>query len=131
MKFIVSYALPYEHRVMVGIEAESEEEALEKAQAEFDEGTLWADTETMPLLLDEYEEVEGGFLDFGIEQALPEGGVYPPPDASVLSIRQDNAARQAAALLVAAYEAGEDDGGSIAWEDLDEAYAAALKAVGR
>jgi len=32
---------------------------------------------------------------------------------------------------VAAYEAGEDAGGSIAWEDLDEAYAAALKAVGR
>ena len=130
MKFIVGYTLPYEHRVMVGIEADSEEEALVKAQAEFDEGTLWADTETMPLLLDEYEEVEGGFLDFRIEQALPEGGVYPPPDASVLAIRRDNAARQAAELLVAAYEAGAD-GGSIAWEDLDEAYAAALKAVGR
>ena len=132
MKFIVSYTLPYEHRVMVGIEADSEEEALVKAQAEFDEGTLWEDTEAMPLLLDEYEEVSfGRGLDFKIEQALPEGGVYPPPDASVLSIRQDNAARQAAALLVAAYEAGEDAGGSIAWEDLDEAYAAALKAVGR
>lgn len=131
MKFIVGYTLPYVHRVMVGIEAESEEEALEKAQAEFDEGTLWDDTETMPLLLDEYEEVDdGGVLEFRIEQALPEGGVYPSPDASVLAIRQDNAARQAAALLVAAYEAGED-GGSIAWEDLDEAYAAALKAVGR
>jgi hypothetical protein len=116
---------------MVGIEADSEEEALVKAQSEFDEWTLWDDTEALPLLLDEYEEVSfGRGLDFRIEQALPEGGVYPPPDASVLAIRRENAARQAAELLVAAYEAGAD-GGSIAWEDLDEAYAAALKAVGR
>ncbi len=131
MKFIVGYTLPYEHRVMVGIEADSEEKALREAASEFDEGTIWDDTEALPLLLDEYEEVgDGAVLEFRIEKVLDEGEVYPAPDASVLNIRRDNAARRAATLLVAAYEAGEK-GGSVAWEDLDEAYAAALKAVGR
>jgi len=37
MKYVVSYSLPYLHRVMVGIEASSEEAALTKAQAFFDE----------------------------------------------------------------------------------------------
>ena len=131
MKFIVGYTLPYEHRVMVGIEADSEEEALRETASEFDEGTIWDDTEALPLLLDEYEEVgDSAVLEFWIEKVLDEGEEYPAPDASVLNIRRDNAARRAAALLVAAYEAGKD-GGSVAWEDLDEAYAAALKAVGR
>ena len=33
MKYVVQYTLPYEHRVMVGIEADSSEEAIRKAES--------------------------------------------------------------------------------------------------
>ncbi len=130
MKIIVSYTLPYVHRVMVGIEAASEESALTKAQAFFDEGSIWDDTQRLPLLLDDFEEQgdSGDVLEFTIEQTLGEGEDYPPPDASVRAIRRGNAARRAAELLVAAYRRGEATG-SVDWEDLNLAYETALLAV--
>ena len=130
MKFIVSYTLPYVHQVMVGIEAASEEAALNKAQAFFDEGSIWDDTPQLPLLLDDFEEQgdSGDALEFTIEQTLAQGEAYPAPDTSVLAIRRGNAARSAAELLVAAYRRGEATG-SVAWEDLDLAYETALQAV--
>ena len=130
MKFIVSYTLPYVHQVMVGIEAASEEAALNKAQAFFDEGSIWDDTPQLPLLLDDFEEQgdSGDALEFTIEQTLVEGEAYPAPDTSVVAIRRGNAARSAAELLVAAYRRGEATG-SVAWEDLDLAYETALQAV--
>lgn len=131
MKFIVSYTLPYVHRVMVGIAAASEEAALTKAQAFFDEGSIWEDTQSLPLLFDDFEEQgdSGDVLEFTIEQTLADGEAYPPPDASVTAIRRGNAARKAAQLLVDAYRRGEVTG-SVAWEDLDLAYETALLAVG-
>ena len=130
MKFIVSYTLPYVHRVMVGIEADTEETALARADAYFNEGSLWDDTSLLPLLFDDYEEQgdSGDVLEFTIEQTLGEGEDYPPPDASVRAIKRGNAARRAAELLVAAYRRGEATG-SVAWEDLDLAYQTALLAV--
>ena len=130
MKFIVSYTLPYVHQVMVGIEAASEEAALNKAQAFFDEGSIWDDTPQLPLLLDDFEEQgdSGDALEFTIEQTLAEGEDYPAPDASVVAFRRGNAARRAAELLVAAYRRGEASG-SVDWEDLNLAYETALLAV--
>ncbi len=130
MRYVVSYSLPYLHRVMVGIEASSEEAALTKAQAFFDEGSLWDDTRYLPLLYDDYEEDgdAGKGLQFSIEQTLAQDEAYPPPDASVLVMRRRNAAQKAAELLVAAYRRGEATG-SVAWEDLDLAYQTALLAV--
>lgn len=56
MRYIIQYTLPYEHRVMVGIEAESREAAIAKAGELFDQGDIWQDSADVPLLSDDFEE---------------------------------------------------------------------------
>ena len=96
---IVEYTIDYAHRVQVGIQSDSDGEAIAKAQAAFDDGTIWDDTPAMPLLFDDYEEKEGETLDFQVAATVD---AWPTPDASVLQQRRTANAMEACRLLVVA-----------------------------
>ena len=129
MKYIIQYTLPYEHRVMVGIQAESDGAAITQAEKLINAGDIWNGIPEAPLLFDDYEEIDDGSpLEFTVEQALADDAPWPEPDASVKSMRKQEAAFEAARLLVAAYRRAEVSG-SVDWSDVDQAYQAAICAV--
>ena len=82
-KFADTYEIDYTHRVMVGVTAQDAEAAKQLASDAFAEGTLWDDTEAMPLLFDDYEEVDGETLRFSAEEVSN----FPAADASVQALR--------------------------------------------
>lgn len=84
-KFVVEYTLGYEHVVRVGVEAQSAEHAKEKAQAAFDAGSIWDDTDQMPLLYDDYEEIDGNVLEFRPIKV----DEFPDVDSSVKMIKRN------------------------------------------
>lgn len=127
MKYLVEYILPYEHICRIGVEADSKEAACVKAQERFDNGTLWDDAPDMPLLYDDYEEVEGCALEFRATEC--EGGRYPDPHVSAKILQRRNLASRAAELLIEAYRRAEETH-CLDWSDLDEAYRTALLSEG-
>jgi hypothetical protein len=122
--FEATYTLHYLHRVTVGLVACGAEAGLRIARQAFDDGTIWDDTEAMPLLYDGFEEQEGS-LDWDI-QAVE---AFSQQDYSVRRHRAEQQALQTCRMLVAAYRSGEGNGGSIAWEDLDAAHGLAQQAL--
>lgn len=94
-KFEVEYRLPYQHVVIVGVNAASSDEAVTIASRAFDDGSIWDNTANMPLLRDDYEEVdEGGVLEFKAT-----GTDVFDVDHSVRVVSQHQLAESAIALL--------------------------------
>lgn len=96
-KFAVTYTIDYTHRVVVGVTAPDSVAAIKLASDAFDAGLIWDDTEEMPLLFDDFEEVEGETLVYSAEQVSE----FPEPDASVKAIRQKEFAFKACQALLA------------------------------
>ena len=125
--FVVSYEIAYVHRVSVGITADSPEAAQQIAEQAFNDATIWDDTAAIPLLSDEYHEVEDESLvweSVAVEQ-------LPEPDYSVRQLKQEQAAMRVCRGLVEAYQQGETSGSSIDWEVLDQLIPLALQALGK
>ncbi|MEX3690370.1 hypothetical protein AB3X91_17365 [Paraburkholderia sp. BR14263] len=81
--YLVGYSLDYTHRVVVGIRAASAEAACAIARSAFDAGTLWDDAPNMPLLYDDYEELDGQILSFDATGVT----AWPAADVSVRAVR--------------------------------------------
>ncbi|OAI24207.1 hypothetical protein A1356_16105 [Methylomonas koyamae] len=124
--YAVTYTLDYTHRVVVGIVAESADGAQAVAEAAFDDGTIWDDTPEMPLLFDDFEEVDGKTPRWQVEAV----DVWPKADASVVKLRQERTAMAVCRGLIDAYQRGKDAGGSIDWDNLDQLLTLAKQALG-
>lgn len=126
---IVEYRIDYTHRVQVGVPSESDQEALDTAQAAFDAGAIWDDTPEMPLLYDDYDEVEDETLTFRVVDTVE---VWPDPAVCVLNARRDAAAREACRLLMLAeaLRAGKLGTEGEYQRTLDQAYRMASQAFG-
>jgi len=96
-KFAVSYTIDYKHRVVVGVSAITSELAIDTASKAFDEGSIWDDTPDMPLLFDDYEEVESETLQFSSEEIQ----AFPEPDSSVKQLKANQFAFYCAQALLA------------------------------
>lgn len=88
--FMVGYSLDHTHRVVVGIRATSADAACAIARAAFDAGTLWDDTPDMPLLYDDYEELDGQGLNFDAASVA----TWPAADLSVRAAKLHAAAHR-------------------------------------
>lgn len=88
--FMVGYSLDHTHRVVVGIRAASADAACAIARAAFDAGTLWDDTPGMPLLYDDYEELDGQVLAFDAT-SVP---TWPAADVSIGAVKLHAAAHR-------------------------------------
>lgn len=128
MKYIVQCSVPYIQRLTVGIEADSPEAAIEMTRAWSETGEIIQAGKVVSFLRDEYEADES-LEHITIEQELAEDVPWPEYDEGVNSSHQHESAFQVGKLLIDAYRNGEMRGGSIDWDELDQAYRAALKAA--
>ena len=128
MKYIVQCTVPYVQRLTVGIEADSPEGAIEMTRVWSETGDTIQDEKVVSLLRDEYE-ADDSLESITIEQELAEDAPWPEYDEGANSSHQHESAFQVGKLLIDAYSNGEMRGGSIDWDEHDQANQAALKAA--
>lgn len=127
-RYLVSYEILHRHSVTVGITATDKEAALEKAYELFDAGTIWDDTEQMPLLHDDFEELDGQALTFEAK-ALEPGADWPKQHVSVQVLKKRESAAQLASGFIGFYREKIIQGAGLAGEsDLKPLYHLALRA---
>jgi len=123
--FVVSYEIAYVHRVSVGVEATDQTAARQIIEQAFNEALIWDDTETMPLLSDDFLESGDDSMVWKCELV----DQLPEPDSSVRQLKSEQAAMRVCRGLIEAYLRGEQCGGSIDLEDLDQLIPLAIKAL--
>lgn len=120
--FIVSYEIDYVHRVSVGIIAASQKQALELAEQAFNQGVIWDDTQSMPLLSDDFHESGDETLVWECEAV----DNFPAPDHAVLQLKKQAAALQVCRGLVERHQQQETSGHALTWDDLNDLLTMAL-----
>ncbi|MBK6744184.1 MAG: hypothetical protein IPG66_14950 [Hydrogenophilales bacterium] len=126
---IVEYRIDYTHRVQVGVVADCDDTAIALAQAAFDAGAIWDNTPEMPLLYDDYDEVEDETLIFRVVATVAR---WPEPAVCVVNATRDAAARETCRLLMLAeaLRVGQLGAEGEYQRTLDQAYRMAAKVFG-
>jgi len=127
-KHIIQYRMPFVHEVHVGIEADSEEEALQIAREQLESGQeIPVNNPLYPVFRDTLREAENATPRYTVLEHI-EAPHWPKPDDSVEAIQRRHFANLASRLLVQAFEGKRQ--GEFDRELIEQAHLAALPAIG-
>lgn len=128
-RYVLEYELPYVHTVRVGVTAVTDECAIKQASELFEAGTVWDNTDQVPLLYDDYDETGDAPVTFTVIEKLPADAGWPEAASCVSQIQRREAAFEACRLLVDAFHASDTRVADIDYDKLRYAYEVALKSI--
>jgi len=103
-KHIIQYRMPFMHEVHIGIEADSEEQALQIAREQLESGhEAPVNNPLYPVLRDSLREAENATPRYTVLKHI-KAPYWPKPDDSVEAIQRRHFANLASRLLVQAFE---------------------------